>query len=165
MRLESDSGNLAPMERRNHRRAPPGKVRLDDFRNPLGARLVIEVAQDCARIQDVRHHLSFRRRSRFSASEREGIPEKSPRVLSTSSSDTGSRMMRVPSCVTAMRVPGLMPSDSRISEGMTKCPLVLTDVICRIILTLYHEVSISLIVPVTGTPVPPPLGRRLSEAS
>jgi hypothetical protein len=43
----------------------------------------------------------FRRRSRFSASEREGLPEKSPRVLSTYSSDTGSKTIRDPSCVTA----------------------------------------------------------------
>ena len=41
--------------------------------------------------------------------------------------------MRDPSCVTAMRVPGLIPSDCRISDGMTNCPFVLTNVICRTI--------------------------------
>jgi hypothetical protein len=30
----------------------------------------------------------------------------------------------------------LMPSDARISEGITNCPFVLTEVICRIMLTL-----------------------------
>ena len=61
----------------------------------------------------------FRRRSRLSASEREGLPEKSPRVLSTSFSDTGSSTIRDPSCVTAIRVPGPMPNAARISEGIT----------------------------------------------
>ena len=54
-----------------------------------------------------------------------------PRVLSTSSSVTGSSVIFAPSCVTAIRVPGLMPRAVRISEGMTNCPFVLTDVICR----------------------------------
>src|ERR1700733_2813157 len=139
MRLARDPGNLTPMQRRNHRRTSPSQMRLDDFRNPLRARLVIEIAQNRARIEDVRYHLSLRRRSRLSSSEREGFPEKSPRVLSTSSSETGSRTMRDPSCVTAMRVPGFMPRAARISEGITNCPLVLTEVICRIMLTLYIE--------------------------
>src|SRR5579864_7146166 len=133
------------MERRNHYPASSGQVRFDDFRDPLCTGLVIEIPQDRARVENVGHHLSFRRRSRFSASEREGFPEKSLRVLSTSSSETGSRTMRDPSCVTAMRVPGSIPSDCRISEGMTNWPFVLTEVICRIMLTLYHQVRPSAV--------------------
>src|SRR5579863_5507386 len=144
MSLACNPSNLAPVRRGNDRRAPSRQMGLDDLRHPHRARLVVEVAQDRARIEDVGHHrslcLSFRRRSRFNSSESEGLPEKSPRVLSTSSSETGSRTIRDPSCVTAMRVPGLIPSDSRISEGITNCPFVLTEVICLIMLTLYHRV-------------------------
>src|SRR5580698_27923 len=137
MRLADNPGHLAPMRRRHHCRAPSREMRLDDFRDPRRACLVIEVAQDCARIEDIRHHLFFScRRWRFSSWEREGLPEKRPRVLSTSSSATVSRTMLEPACVTEMRVPGLIPSNSRISEGMTNWPFVLTDVICRIVLTL-----------------------------
>jgi len=39
-----------------------------------------------------------------------------------------------------MRVPGSMPSDARISEGMTNCPLVLTDVIRRSMSYIMREV-------------------------
>lgn len=41
-----------------------------------------------------------------------------------------------------MRVPGLMPSAERISDGITNCPLVLTVVICRFMLTLYRNVRL-----------------------
>jgi hypothetical protein len=112
---------------------------LDDFRDSRRAGFIIQVAEDCAGIQNIGYHLSFRCRSRLSSSDKEGLPEKSPRVLSTSSSDTGSNTIRDPSCVTAMRVPGLMPKDARISAGITNCPLVLTEVICRITLTLYPK--------------------------
>src|ERR1700693_1364563 len=123
-------------------------MRLDNLRHPRRARLIVEVTQYRAGIENVSHHGKFtvnvvipnrasspvrnlllfsdryqrsflRRRSRLSASEREGLPEKSPRVLSTNSSDTGSRTIRDPSCVTAIRVPGPMPREALISEGMT----------------------------------------------
>src|ERR1700683_873819 len=143
MSLACDAGNFAPMRSRDHCCAPARQMRLDDFSHPGRARLVVEVTQNRARIEDLRYHLSLfccRRRDRFSSSEREALPEKRPRVRSTSSSETGSRTMRDPSWVTAMRVPGLMPSDSRISEGITNWPFVLTEVICRSMLTSYHVV-------------------------
>jgi len=61
----------------------------------------------------------------------EGLPENMPRVRSTSSSDTRSKTILLPSWLTAMRVPGSIPSDSRISDGITNCPFVLTVVIRR----------------------------------
>jgi hypothetical protein len=33
----------------------------------------------------------------------------------------------------------LIPKDARIPEGITNCPFVLTEVICRIMLTLLHR--------------------------
>src|SRR5277367_4500066 len=112
---------------------------LDDLCHARRTRFIVQVPQDRARIEDVPYHFSFRRRWRLSSAEREGLPRKIPRVLSTNSSDTGSRTIRDPSCVTAMRVPGLIPRDVLISAGMTNCPLVLTEVICRVMLTIYHK--------------------------
>src|ERR1035438_7724609 len=118
-------------------------MRLDDLRHARRAGFIVQVPQNRARIEDVPYHLSLfllcRRRWRLSSAEREGLPRKIPRVLSTKSSDTGSRTIRDPSCVTAMRVPGLIPREVLISAGMTNCPLVLTEVICRTMLTFYHK--------------------------
>src|SRR5450755_651236 len=116
-------------------------MRLDDLRHARRAGFTVQVAQNRARIEDVPYHFSLlcRRRSRLSSAEREGLPRKIPRVLSTKSSDTGSRTIRDPSCVTAMRVPGLIPREVLISAGMTNCPFVLTEVICRSMLTFYHK--------------------------
>src|ERR1700686_2911344 len=121
-------------------------MRLDDFRHARRAGCIVQISQNGARIEDVPYHLSsypyhlsLRRRWRLSSAEREGLPRNIPRVLSTKASDTGSRTIRGPSCVTAMRVPGLIPKDVLISAGITNCPLVLTVVICRPILTSYHK--------------------------
>src|ERR1700686_3622452 len=111
-----------------HARAPPSSSRYRKMALESRAYLIIYL-----------YPLSLRRRWRLSSAEREGLPRNIPRVLSTKASDTGSRTIRDPSCVTAMRVPGLIPKDVLISAGITNCPLVLTVVICRSILTLYHK--------------------------
>jgi hypothetical protein len=111
---------------------------LDDLGDAISARLIIQIAQDGARIEDVRYQVSFRRRWRLSSPEREGLPAKSPRVLSTSLSDTGSRTIFDPSWVTAMRVPGAMRKEVLISEGITSWPFVLTVVIRRSMTYIIH---------------------------
>src|SRR5580704_2445397 len=130
MHLAGDPRYFTPMYCADYNSVPVHQVPLDDLRHPLRSGFAIEIAQDSAGIQDVGHHLSFSLlRWCFNRAEREGPPAKSPRVSSTSFSETGSRMMRDPCRVTAMRLPGAIPSDSRISAGMTSCPFVLTVVI------------------------------------
>jgi hypothetical protein len=51
-------------------------------------------------------------------------------------------------------VPGLIPRDSRISEGITNCPFVLTEVICLIMLTLYQKVRFGKLVALKNRAVP-----------
>src|SRR5271165_3004794 len=109
---------------------------LDNFGDSFGASFTVQIAQDRTGIQNVCHHLSFPRRF-FNAVVSGGPPAKRPRVSSTSLSETGSRIMRGPWRVTAMRVPGPMPRDSRISAGMTNWPFVLTVVI-RFIAVLHY---------------------------
>lgn len=71
--------------------------------------------------------------------EREGLPENIPRVFSTSASETGSRTIREPSWLMAMRVPGSIPREALISAGMTNCPFVLTVVIREDMSYIVHQ--------------------------
>jgi hypothetical protein len=128
--------DLAPLHGRNPQTSLPACAEGKNFFNPVCACLIIDVADQCRRVQDIEDRrrrpqkpssANSRSRSLRRSSIRRSVPDGPPAVhprislilRSFTAKVSGSRTMRPPSIRIETRVPGSISSSSRTAAGMT----------------------------------------------